>query len=71
MTKPQMAKTERSALVLDGGLSDEQLEGVSGGNSISILTTLPNYRGPKLGVGSGSIAHGDTLDNTLTENGLP
>lgn len=71
MQKQQKPTTERNVPALDDALSDEQLAGVSGGNSISILTTLPGYRGPKLGAGSGSIAQGDTLDNTLTENGLP
>jgi hypothetical protein len=50
-------------------LSESQLDGVQGGNSISIKTKMPGYTGPKLGA-PGSIAQGDTLDNTLTENGL-
>ncbi len=54
-----------------GELTDDQLESVQGGNSISIVTKMPNYTGPKLHAPTGSIAQGDTLDNTLTENDLP
>ena len=46
-----------------------ELEHVAGGNRSQV--NEPWYRGPKLGAPSGSIAQGDTLDNTLTENGLP
>jgi len=53
-----------------GEISDDLLEGVVGGQGISFLTKLPNYRGPKLQV-PGSIAQGDTLDNTLTFDELP
>ena len=50
-------------------LSIDELEHVAGGNSSQIHQ--PWYRGPKLGAPSGSIAQGDTLDNTLTDNNLP
>lgn len=43
-------------------IDDAKLEQVTGGNSISILTKMPDYRGPKLGPPS-SIAQGDTIDN--------
>ncbi|WP_409190854.1 hypothetical protein [Bradyrhizobium sp. RDM4] len=49
---------------------NDELESVSGGNQISILTKMPNYQGPKFHV-PGSIAQGDTLDNTLTFDQLP
>ena len=45
-----------------GELTSQELEGVQGGNSISILTKMPNYTGPKLHA-PGSIAQGDTIDN--------
>ncbi len=51
-------------------LNNDELERASGGNQISIVTKLPNYQGPKLHV-PGSIAQGDTLDNTLTFDQLP
>jgi hypothetical protein len=54
-----------------GELKDEELERVQGGISISIVTKLPGYNGPKLHAPTGSIAQGDTLDNTLTDNNLP
>jgi hypothetical protein len=44
---------------------------VAGGQGIDLKTKLPNYHGPKLGPPSGSIAQGDTLDNTLTFDQLP
>jgi hypothetical protein len=53
-------------------LSEEQLGAVQGGNSISVPVTLEKTltaRIPK--TGGGSIAQGDTLDNTLTQDGLP
>jgi hypothetical protein len=65
------ATTSETAATNIDLLSDSELAGVHGGNSISILTTLPGYRGPKIGPPAGSIAQGDTLDNTLTFNGLP
>ena len=52
-------------------LTEKKLEDVQGGNSISILTKMPNYQGPKLHAPDGSIAQGDTLDNTLTFDQLP
>ncbi len=51
-------------------LRDEQLKDVTGGLFIDPVTKLPNYRGPKKQV-PGSIAQGDTLDNTLTFDQLP
>ena len=48
-------------------LADDQLEHVAGGQGIS---TVPDPRRPKLHV-PGSIAQGDTLDNTLTFDQLP
>jgi hypothetical protein len=42
---------------------------VSGGNRSQVND--PWYRGPKLGAPKGSIAQGDTLDNTLTFDQLP
>ena len=51
-------------------LNDDEPESVSGGNQISIVTKLPNYQGPKPHA-PGSIAQGDTLDNTLTFDQLP
>ena len=54
-----------------GELTAQELENVQGGNSISIVTKMPNYTGPKLHAPSGSIAQGDTLDNTLTDDNLP
>jgi len=54
---------------VDSELTENQLEAVQGGNSISILTKMPDYNGPKKQAPA-SIAQGDTLDNTLTENGL-
>jgi hypothetical protein len=55
-----------------GELADEQLESVQGGNSISVQTRLAEATAPKLQKNTGgSIAQGDTLDNTLTEDGLP
>ena len=55
-----------------GQLTDEQLDGVQGGNSISVPTRLAAATKPKLqNTTGGSIAQGDTLDNTLTEDGLP
>ena len=49
-------------------LTDEELEGVAAGTAIDTLH--PSPRAPKKKVG-GSIAQGDTLDNTLTDNNLP
>jgi hypothetical protein len=55
-----------------GQLTDEQLDGVQGGNSISVQVRQADATKPKLqNTTGGSIAQGDTLDNTLTENGLP
>ncbi len=55
-----------------GELTDEQLGSVQGGNSISVPTRLAAATAPKLQkTTGGSIAQGDTLDNTLTEDGLP
>jgi len=69
MTKRQNAIIERNFAALDGALSDAQLESGLRRQQHLDPPTMPNYRGPKLGVGGGSIAQGDTLDNTLTENG--
>ena len=49
-------------------LSTDDLESVAGGNSSQIHQ--PWYRGPVMHV-PGSIAQGDTLDNTLTFDQLP
>ena len=49
-------------------LNIDDLEFVAGGNSSQIHQ--PWYRGPTLHV-PGSIAQGDTLDNTLTFDQLP
>jgi len=45
------------------------LDQVVGGNRSQV--NEPWYRGPKLGAPQGSIAQGDTLDNTLTFDQLP
>jgi hypothetical protein len=50
-----------------GELTFQELEGVQGGNSISILTKMPNYAGPKLHA-PGSIAQGEINDNTTDDN---
>jgi len=50
-------------------LSVDELHIVAGGNRSEV--NQPWYRGPKLGAPSGSIAQGDTLDNTLTFDQLP
>ncbi len=60
-------------------LGDEELTGVSGGQwkltnpSIpgSNVRSRPGYTGPTVSGPSGSIAQGDTLDNTLTQDRLP
>lgn len=65
MSEPEEEKTSES------NLTDDQLESVQGGNSISFVTKLPDYTGPKPHAPTGSIAQGDTLDNTLTEDNLP
>jgi hypothetical protein len=49
-------------------LSIEDLEHVAGGNNSQV--NQPWYRGPKMHA-PGSIAQGDTLDNTLTFDQLP
>jgi hypothetical protein len=49
-------------------LNIDDLEFVAGGNRSQV--NEPWYRGPKLQV-PGSIAQGDTLDNTLTFDQLP
>jgi len=55
-----------------GELSEDQLGGVQGGNSISLPVQLARASAPKIqSTTGGSIAQGDTLDNTLTEDGLP
>jgi hypothetical protein len=51
-------------------LGDKELEEAVGGLFIDPKTKLPNYIGPKKRV-PGSIAQGDTLDNTLTFDQLP
>ena len=50
-------------------VSIDELEHVSGGNRSQVND--PWYRGPKVGAPQGSIAQGDTLDNTLTFDQLP
>jgi hypothetical protein len=50
-------------------LTIDELEHVAGGNRSQVHEIW--YRGPKVGAPSGSIAQGDTLDNTLTDNNLP
>ncbi|MEH2562987.1 bacteriocin [Bradyrhizobium sp. AZCC 2289] len=50
-------------------LNIDELDQVSGGNRSQVND--PWYRGPKLGAPQGSIAQGDTLDNTLTFDQLP
>ena len=52
-------------------ISDHELDNVQGGQGIDKITKLPNYIGPKVQAPGGSIAQGDTLDNTLTEDNLP
>ena len=52
-----------------GELNIDELDRVSGGNRSQVND--PWYRGPKLGAPQGSIAQGDTLDNTLTFDQLP
>jgi len=52
-----------------GELADSELEGVQGGNSISILTKMPNYTGPKLHA-PGSIAQGE-INSDSTNDNLP
>jgi hypothetical protein len=56
-----------------GELSEDQLGDVQGGNSISVPVQLARASAPKIQnkTTGGSIAQGDTLDNTLTEDGLP
>ena len=53
--------------ILELNLND--LDQVVGGNRSQV--NEPWYRGPKLGAPQGSIAQGDTLDNTLTFDQLP
>jgi hypothetical protein len=57
----------------NGELSEDQLGDVQGGNSISVPVQLARAAAPKIQnkTTGGSIAQGDTLDNTLTEDGLP
>lgn len=50
-------------------VSIDELDHVNGGNRSQVND--PWYRGPKLGAPQGSIAQGDTLDNTLTFDQLP
>ncbi len=50
-------------------LNIDDLEFVAGGNRSQV--NEPWYRGPKVGAPQGSIAQGDTLDNTLTFDQLP
>jgi bacteriocin-like protein len=50
-------------------LSIDELDHVIGGNRSQVND--PWYRGPKVGAPQGSIAQGDTLDNTLTFDQLP
>jgi hypothetical protein len=50
-------------------LNIDDLELVAGGNRSEV--NEPWYRGPKVHAPSGSIAQGDTLDNTLTFDQLP
>ena len=50
-------------------LNINELDQVSGGNRSQVND--PWYRGPKMGAPQGSIAQGDTLDNTLTFDQLP
>jgi bacteriocin-like protein len=50
-------------------LNIDELDQVSGGNRSQVNDLW--YRGPKLGAPKGSIAQGDTLDNTLTFDQLP
>lgn len=59
--------TELSNGILELNLND--LDHVVGGNRSQVND--PWYRGPKLGAPQGSIAQGDTLDNTLTFDQLP
>ena len=55
-----------------GQLTDEQLDSIQGGNSNLVQTRLSDAAKPKIqNTTGGSIAQGDTLDNTLTEDGLP
>jgi bacteriocin-like protein len=50
-------------------LNIDELDQVSGGNRSQVND--PWYRGPKAHAPQGSIAQGDTLDNTLTFDQLP
>lgn len=50
-------------------LTVDELHYVAGGNRSQV--NEPWYRGPKVGAPQGSIAQGDTLDNTLTFDQLP
>ncbi len=60
-------------------VSNEDLAKVAGGQwkltnptiPGSRVLSRPGYTGPTITGPTGSIAQGDTLDNTLTEDGLP
>ncbi len=60
-------------------LDTDELSAVSGGQwkltnptiRGSNVRSRPGSTGPTVGGPTGSIAQGDTLDNTLTEDGLP
>lgn len=50
-----------------GELAEEELDQVQGGNSISIVTKMPGYQGPKLHA-PGSIAQGEINSNSTDDN---
>jgi bacteriocin-like protein len=64
--------TNMSNNVITSELTDRELKSVTGGN-FNPVTLIPGYNDPfrpKFQV-PGSIAQGDTLDNTLTMDQLP
>ena len=63
MSKPT---TKTDAPEADTALTDEQLQGVSGGNSID---KIPNIRTPKFGPAA-SISQGE-VNSDQTDNNLP
>jgi hypothetical protein len=63
MSKPT---TKTDAPETDTALTDEQLKGVSGGNSID---KIPNIRTPKFGPAA-SISQGE-VNSDQTDNNLP
>jgi hypothetical protein len=66
MTKLKNEDRKPGALETGAELSDEQLSGVSGGNSID---KVPNIRTPKFGPAA-SISQGE-INSDQTDNNLP